>query len=60
MYLGALCFEYAVTKDPDVRAEAWEVFDAMETLYTVRSHEPLQRRLTTDAVCFLSLYACVR
>lgn len=29
-YLDALCFEYAITKDPDVRAEAVDVFKSIK------------------------------
>ncbi len=32
IYLGALCFQYAVTKDPEVKQKAWRHYEAMEML----------------------------
>lgn len=35
IYLGALCYQYAVTGDPEVKRNAWRHFEAMERLETI-------------------------
>ncbi len=35
MYLAALCFQYAETRDPEVKKQAWRHFEAMERLESV-------------------------
>ncbi|MBI1387449.1 MAG: hypothetical protein GC154_03270 [bacterium] len=35
IYLAALCFQYAVEKDPEVKQLAWKHFEALERLETI-------------------------
>lgn len=35
IYLAALCFQYSVTKDPEVKQKAWRHYEAMEKLETI-------------------------
>lgn len=44
MYLASQAFRYAVTKDPEVKREAWKNFEAMEFLYNVTGIRGLMAR----------------